>query len=967
MSSNFFDRRDPWGHGYGVYIFLLMLFLIPPALWGLKQTNLQNDVENWLPSDDPQLKILKWAHSRFPVEDRIFITWDSSSLSDPRIARLAQKLEGVADAEGIRRDGMSCISRVVQPGTVLRSMIENGVEFHEAVRRLEGTIIGAGPLKLRLTPEGRNRLRTTERQLAEAIREKFHIDVTIQPAMSDAVSAATLASVSVEASTPSQVTMAKAEAVDQEAANVLATAVDVDGTEPATTPTILSPQGELLEDASHAHDLQISWNGLRLGHPQTIEIAEWLTSLQSKPTRPNEVVHPLVEQAFFIPGSPVALAVSLSEAGTADRKGTLAAIRQAVLSSGVREEEMHIGGSAVVGTELNGAVSRAAWDESQPWRFPHRKSVLLFSALVGTALAFVMLKRVSQTLIVLFVSMYVPFLTTAIVPVTGGSMNMVLVVMPSLLMVLTLSGAIHIVNYYNKCAETNPSLALSEAFRHAAMPCFLAALTTAIGLLSLVTSPLSPVRDFGIYSAIGMVVSLGMIVYGVPSLLQLWPDKVAPTAETNSNAWRWLGNKLATGTNLQLAACLALSLVASYGLIFFRTETKVIRYFPESSRVVQDYRAIENHLAGITPVEVIVRFDDAAQQQTNFLERMEAVREVEAHIKRHPEISGAVGLADFLPVSEKPEANASVLANARYNKRANTIEQKIRDSEIPGSASFYTMAESGQDLFTPGDYKLNRPGDELWRITAQVSILSPIDYVQVVDSLNGTTQEILKLHPGAMHVVTGTAPLFLRTQQAVLESLISSFGLAFVLILAVMVILLKNFMAGLVSMIPNVLPITIVFGLMAWFGQRVDIGSMITASVALGIAVDGTLHYIAWFQKQMLAGQTRKEAAIRALEHCGPAIWQTSVAVSLGLLVLMPSELLLISRFGWLMAALVAVAMLGDLILLPLLMLSPIGKILEPVASAETQEILEAIEPDTLPVAATTMRLAPVITPSDSR
>lgn len=961
MSSNFFDRRDPWGHGYGVYVFLLLLFLIPPALWSLKQTHLQNDVESWLPADDPQLKVLNWAHSQFPAEDRIFITWDTSSLSDPRVGRLAEKLEGVADSQGIRRDGISQVSKVVKPVDVLRTMMDNGVDFHDAVVRLEGTIIGAGPLKLRLTPDGRNRLRTTERQIATAIREKFGIEVTIQPAMADAVSAATLAT-----ATRTDITPAKAESVEETDAAVRTSAATIDDTLPETTPTILSPAGGLLADTSHLHDLQISWNGLRVGHPRTVEIAEWLTTLDSTPSRANEKVHPLVEQAFFIPGSPVALAVSLSESGAADRKGTLAALREATLAAGVREEEMHLGGTAVVGSELNSAVVRAAWDESQPWRFPHKKSVILFSALVGMVLAFVMLKKARQAIVVLAAAMYVPFITTALVPLTGGSMNMVLVVMPSLLMVLTLSGAIHIVNYYNRCAQANPETALSEAFRHAAMPCMLAAFTTAIGMLSLVTSPLSPVRDFGIYSAIGMVVSLLMIIYGVPSLIQLWPGKTTSQPESTT-IWRWMGEKLSTGTNLQLAACLAVSAAASYGLVYFRTETKVIRYFPENSRVVKDYRAIENHLAGIAPVEVIVRFDEASQQQTNFLERMEAVREIETNIKRHSEISGAIGLADFLPVSEKPDAGASVLANSRYYKRANTIQERIRDGEVAGSKSFYTLAPTGQDLHTPGDHKLNRPGDELWRITAQVSILSPIDYVQVVDALNSTTQEVLKLHPGAMHVVTGTAPLFLRTQQAVLESLISSFGLAFALILVVMIILLKNFWAGMVSMIPNVLPITIVFGLMAWFGQRIDIGSMITASVALGIAVDGTLHYIAWFQKQMLAGHSRQEAAIRALEHCGPAIWQTSVAVSLGLLVLLPSELLLISRFGWLMAALVAVAMLGDLILLPLLVISPLGKALEPVSSAATKEVLEAIEPDTVPVAATSMRLAPASSPSDGR
>ena len=177
--------------------------------------------------------------------------------------------------------------------------------------------------------------------------------------------------------------------------------------------------------------------------------------------------------------------------------------------------------------------------------------------------------------------------------------------------------------------------------------------------------------------------------------------------------------------------------------------------------------------------------------------------------------------------------------------------------------------------------------------------------------------------------MTGTVPLFLRTQRAVLDSLIKSSLLAFGLIACVMIWVLKDPVAGMISMIPNFLPVVSIFGLVSWFGQKIDIGTMVTASVAMGIAVDGTLHLLTWFRDGIRNGMSRKCAIHNALLHCGPAMWQTSAAVGLGLLVLFPADLLLISRFGWLMACLIGAAFIGDMVLLPCLLVGPLGMLIE--------------------------------------
>ncbi len=189
-------------------------------------------------------------------------------------------------------------------------------------------------------------------------------------------------------------------------------------------------------------------------------------------------------------------------------------------------------------------------------------------------------------------------------------------------------------------------------------------------------------------------------------------------------------------------------------------------------------------------------------------------------------------------------------------------------------------AHEPADLHSEGDAGLCQEGDELWRITAQVNIMTDVNYSTLTSDIDEIVRSETRDVAGARHVVTGMVPLFLHTQQAVLTSLIESFALG-----AVISYVLRSLRSGLVTMIPNILPISAVFGAISWFGLAVDVGSMITASVALGIAVDGTLHLLTWFRQEIRNGRTRRVAIERALGHCGPALFQTSIVVGTGLVV----------------------------------------------------------------------------------
>ena len=141
-----------------------------------------------------------------------------------------------------------------------------------------------------------------------------------------------------------------------------------------------------------------------------------------------------------------------------------------------------------------------------------------------------------------------------------------------------------------------------------------------------------------------------------------------------------------------------------------------------------------------------------------------------------------------------------------------------------------------------------------------------------------------------------------------------------------MVLLLASLPAGLLSMLPNVFPAVLIFGGMGWSGQLLDIGSMMTASVALGIAVDDTIHYLSWFRRGVRQGLSRREAVKLAYRRCAGAMLQTSVICGLALLVFGFSSFVPTHNFAWLMCLLLFTALAGDLLFLPALLSGPLGK-----------------------------------------
>jgi hypothetical protein len=168
-------------------------------------------------------------------------------------------------------------------------------------------------------------------------------------------------------------------------------------------------------------------------------------------------------------------------------------------------------------------------------------------------------------------------------------------------------------------------------------------------------------------------------------------------------------------------------------------------------------------------------------------------------------------------------------------------------------------------------------------------------------------------------------PLFATVQAQLMDDMRSSFGASFAMIALVMVVSLRSLRAGAVTMLPNVFPPLVVFGAMGWWNVTVDFGSMMTISTALGMSVDNELHFFAWFRRSLEQGLSRHDALMSAYAHCGNAMEHTAVICAAGMLMFALSPFVPVAHFGWIMFVLIMIAVVGDMVLLPALVGSPIG------------------------------------------
>lgn len=634
------------------------------------------------------------------------------------------------------------------------------------------------------------------------------------------------------------------------------------------------------------------------------------------------------------------LVLTLSDAARANLHGAIDTIKNvAVEECGIPEETIHMGGPPVDNVSIDRAGQTSV--------------TLLFglSLVVGFFVSWWSLKSKMLVGLVLASGVYSMFASLAIVWYSGYPVDAILLTMPSLVYVATTSGAIHLANYYrDQLAETGVLKgAAGASVRHALLPLSLATGTTAVGLATLAVSVLVPIKMFGIFSAIGVVVSFVILITLMPACLELFPPKLrlgAASSEEDDDSWRpieespWWGvGQWITEHNIAIATiCLLVMAGIGYGMTRVESSVQLMRLFSPQARIRQDYRWLEKKLGPLVPMEILIRCDQE-KCDLNFLERMELVDEIQREIGELGEVGSSLSTVTFGRSLDVGDGGIGGAAGRVFGLNARTRRSVLNRRLV-----------AHRDEFLDGDYLREAKvvsdegtrDQELWRISARVSATKEVDYADFKRDLQSKIDPILASYQsdgtqGISVDYTGLVPLVYKAQHSLLDGLIAGFISDFAIIVLVMVLLCRAASAGLVLLLPAAFPAVVVFGGMGWgnellksFGTGnllIDIGTVMAPCVALGVTVDDVVHFMLWFRRGISDGMDRKQATMLAYKGCARAMYQSWGVIGIGLSVFSLSPFGPTQRFGHMMLSMLTVALVGNLVLLPALLAGPLGDI----------------------------------------
>lgn len=517
------------------------------------------------------------------------------------------------------------------------------------------------------------------------------------------------------------------------------------------------------------------------------------------------------------------------------------------------------------------------------------------TALISLAVAYLFLRSLPLALLSFLSSGLSAAAVIAIIHFSGRSLGELLSVVPSLAQLTAMSSGVHLLNYYVEFSlhEKDTRRGWLYAIHSGWAPTVTAQLTTAIGLGSLYSTNLPVVRDFALFGVVGVVGSTIIVLLVIPSMLVLFRPRVRPPWPAQDRfveAVFKLTSRRKWITTVVLSAAL---LGTVPGLFRLKPDVLMEGFFAEDSEFLRDFAWFENELGPLQSSEIMVSFAGEEQGkslavQFDFVERL-AERLREANPK----------YAVFSPSLFREGVNP------KYRNEESILDGVLAHAQDEGWAW------------------ANGEGDH-WRITLRHPSEpdpSESDLARHITEISG---DLLSKWNADVPVptveLTGIARLFGASQSSLLRQMLVSFFLAFLIITPVLMVSLRSAKLGLFAILPNVFPLAILFGTLGWLGVAVDVATMMIASVAFGIAVDDTVHFLTWMERGLGVEHSVSRSVGFALRNSAGAMIQATLILSLGMLAFLMCDFKPSVRFALFASAALLIALVGDLIFQPALL-----------------------------------------------
>jgi len=511
--------------------------------------------------------------------------------------------------------------------------------------------------------------------------------------------------------------------------------------------------------------------------------------------------------------------------------------------------------------------------------------------------------------------------TVGAMSATGAPMTIVSNILPAFIICVGAGDSIHVQSVYRQARlrGVDNEAAIVHAVATTGMPVLFTSITTALGLLSFRMASLQAIQDMGTFGAVGVVAALVLSVTCLPAVLSynqhsLIGAEAAARHDRIGALLRACGALSAGSTwrrNRVLLVGVALAVLSTLAMRDLEVYHNPLTWLPGDDETRRGVETVDAQLGGTADLVVMIdaREDGPGLRSLAFMRGLEKLH---AHILdyRDPRSGEAIvghvaSLADVVRESFHAVKGGEGGEGGR---------RRLPESDR-GVSDMLTLFENA----SPADLRRVVTIDmKSTLVVVQVKWVDAMAYGPLTDHVRRGVEK--HLPAGYDITVTGAVHSTLAVVRALIGDLLRSFGFAFVAITVIMILLLRELKLGLISMVPNLLPIACILGVMGVGGVPLDTNTMMVASVIIGIAVDDTIHFLHQFRCHYRVFDDVSKAIDHALEHSGRAMATTSIILCTGFASLAGATMASTQRFGLLVAIAVVFALLIDLIFAPALL-----------------------------------------------
>jgi predicted RND superfamily exporter protein len=536
------------------------------------------------------------------------------------------------------------------------------------------------------------------------------------------------------------------------------------------------------------------------------------------------------------------------------------------------------------------------------------------SLLITSLIFFFFFRSFRATLISILIVVVGVMWTFGLLGLFHFEITVLTALVPTLVIVIGIPNCIFLTNKYQQeySAHGNKAKALQRVITKVGTATLMTNLTTAAGFATFIITSSDILREFGIVSSLSIVALFFLCLIVIPIYYSYQPVPKAKHLEhLNRNYTKifitWIEKTVKYDRRYVYLVAVFLFLISTIGAFKIKTSGNLIEDMPKNTGFYKDILFFENEFNGVMPLEIMV--DTQRKKGVMKLSTLRKIDDLQTTIEEIPELSKPISILNIVKYSKQAYYNG----NPEYYALPTSQEQSF----ILGYAKNATKGSNNNIMKSYVDST-----GQVARITTFMKDIGTGNMAKIEDKLNTKIDSIFPKDRYKV-VLTGKALIFEKGTQYLLENLVSSLLFAVLLISLLMVFMFRSFKMVIVSLIPNLLPLMITAGLMGYFGIPLKPSTILVFSIAFGLSVDDTIHFLAQYRQELTNNDWKiKRSVFATIKESGISMFYTSVVLFAGFSVFMLSDFGGTIALGGLIAITLAFGMLSNLMLLPCLVLT---------------------------------------------